>query len=112
MRRVVSAVFRAAPDLQVVGEAGDVAEARAAIMALDPDVVTLDVEMPGMDGLAFLERLMQLRPTPVVMVSSLTARGGEGEHAADGLAGPGRGQRRVGEGVDLPREPRMLAVAE
>lgn len=77
MRRLVSAVLRASPDLDVVGEACDAIEARAAIKALDPDVVTLDVEMPGMDGLDFLERLMTLRPMPVVMVSSLTERCGE-----------------------------------
>lgn len=77
MRRLVSAALRATPDLDVVGEAGDAVEARAAIKALDPDVVTLDIEMPGMNGLDFLERLMRLRPTPVVMVSSLTVRGGE-----------------------------------
>ena len=59
----------------VVGSAADPIEARAAIKALNPDVLTLDVEMPGESGLAFLERLMVDRPMPVVMVSTLTAAG-------------------------------------
>lgn len=60
-----------------VGQAADPLQARESIRLLAPDVVTLDVEMPHMDGLEFLRRLMRLRPTPVVMVSSLTARGSE-----------------------------------
>ena len=59
----------------MVGQAADPLEAREAIKALNPDVMTLDVEMPKMDGLEFLEKVMRLRPLPVVMVSSLTARG-------------------------------------
>lgn len=65
------------PGIEVVGTAASADEARAQIKALDPDVVTLDVEMPGMSGLDFLERLMRLRPTPVVMLSTLTAQGAE-----------------------------------
>ncbi len=61
--------------MHVIGVASDPYDAREKIKALDPDVVTLDVEMPRMSGLEFLERLMRLRPTPVVMVSSLTAAG-------------------------------------
>ncbi|MBU1377626.1 MAG: chemotaxis response regulator protein-glutamate methylesterase [Alphaproteobacteria bacterium] len=77
MRRLISAALSADPELTVVGEAGDPLEAREAIKALNPDVITLDVEMPNMNGLDFLERLMRLRPMPVVMVSTLTARGAE-----------------------------------
>jgi two-component system chemotaxis response regulator CheB len=77
MRRLISAALSADPELEVVGEAGDPLEAREAIKALNPDVITLDVEMPNMNGLDFLERLMRLRPMPVVMVSTLTARGTE-----------------------------------
>ena len=72
MRAVISSHLRAAGDIQVVGESGDPYEAREAIKSLSPDVITLDVEMPRMDGLDFLERLMRLRPMPVIMVSTLT----------------------------------------
>jgi two-component system chemotaxis response regulator CheB len=60
-----------------VGTAGDPLEARAAIKALEPDVLTLDIEMPNMNGLEFLEKIMRLRPMPVVMVSTLTQRGAD-----------------------------------
>lgn len=62
-------------DISVIGTAADAAEARQMIKALDPDVVTLDIEMPGMDGLSFLEKIMQLRPTPVILVSGATEAG-------------------------------------
>lgn len=77
MRQLISAVLNSAPDMEVVGHAADPLEARQAIKDLSPDVVTLDVEMPNMNGIDFLERLMRLRPMPVIMVSSLTLRGGE-----------------------------------
>ena len=75
MRGLISAALRADPEIEVVGTAADPIEARAAIKALNPDVVTLDVEMPNMNGLEFLEKIMRLRPMPVVMVSTLTAAG-------------------------------------
>lgn len=75
MRGVIAATLMRDPSIEVVGQAGDPIEARAAIKALNPDVMTLDVEMPGMNGLDFLEKVMRLRPFPVVMVSSLTERG-------------------------------------
>jgi two-component system chemotaxis response regulator CheB len=62
-------------DIEVVGCAADAHEARQMMKALDPDVVTLDIEMPGMDGLSFLEKIMTLRPTPVIIVSSATEDG-------------------------------------
>jgi two-component system chemotaxis response regulator CheB len=77
MRALIARQLETDPGIRVVGEAGDPLEARAAIKALNPDVVTLDIEMPNMSGLDFLERLMRLRPTPVVMVSTLTQRGAE-----------------------------------
>ncbi|GFO69636.1 chemotaxis response regulator protein-glutamate methylesterase 1 [Geomonas limicola] len=72
IRALLSEIINAQPDLEVVGTAPDPLVARERIKALNPDVLTLDVEMPKMDGLAFLEKLMRLRPMPVVMVSSLT----------------------------------------
>ena len=75
MRGLISASLADDPGIEVIGQASDPLEARQAIKALNPDVMTLDVEMPKMDGLEFLEKVMRLRPFPVVMVSSLTARG-------------------------------------
>ena len=77
MQMVLTQILAQDPQLDVVGTALDPHQARAAIKELDPDVITLDVEMPNMNGLDFLERLMRLRPMPVVMVSSLTLRGAE-----------------------------------
>lgn len=77
MRQLIASVLTRAPDIEVVGQAADPIEARQAIKDLNPDVVTLDVEMPKMNGLDFLEKLMRLRPTPVIMVSNLTGAGGE-----------------------------------
>ncbi len=75
MRAVIASTLSRDPAIEVVGLAADPLEAREAVKALNPDVMTLDVEMPKMDGLAFLEKVMRLRPLPVVMVSTLTARG-------------------------------------
>jgi two-component system, chemotaxis family, protein-glutamate methylesterase/glutaminase len=77
MRGVIAATLGSDPAITVVGEASNPLEAREAIKALNPDVVTLDVEMPKMDGLAFLEKIMRLRPMPVIMVSTLTSRGAD-----------------------------------
>ena len=74
IRSVLTEIINNQPDMQVVGTAPDPLAAREKIKALNPDVLTLDVEMPKMDGLVFLERLMRLRPMPVVMVSSLTEK--------------------------------------
>jgi len=77
MRAMIGQLLSRDPEIEVVGSAAEPNEARAMIKALSPDVVTLDVEMPGMDGLTFLERIMRLRPMPVVMCSTLTARGAQ-----------------------------------
>jgi len=77
MRQVLSRALAEDPGIEVIGTAPDPYVARDKIKALNPDVLTLDVEMPRMDGLAFLERLMRARPMPVVMVSSLTEAGCE-----------------------------------
>ena len=75
MRSLIAAVLRRDPEIEVVGTAEDPLDARAKIKALNPDVLTLDVEMPNMNGLEFLEKIMRLRPMPVVMVSTLTQAG-------------------------------------
>ena len=75
MRALICVTLSADPAIQVVGQAADPREAREAIKALPPAVMTLDVEMPKMNGLDFLEKVMRLRPLPVIMVSSLTDRG-------------------------------------
>jgi len=77
MRALLTEIINGAPDLNVVGAAPDPIAAREMIKSLSPDVLTLDVEMPRMDGLEFLSRLMKLRPMPVIMISSLTERGSE-----------------------------------
>lgn len=77
MRAMLCAALDADPGIEVVGAAPEPNTARQMMRELDPDVVTLDVEMPGMDGLSFLEKIMRLRPTPVVMCSSLTTRAAE-----------------------------------
>lgn len=77
VRQLLTELLSQDPAIEVVGSAADPLLARDKIKRLNPDVLTLDVEMPRMDGLAFLENLMRLRPMPVVMVSSLTERGAD-----------------------------------
>jgi len=77
IRSLMTEIINGQPDMTVVATAPDPLVARELIKQHNPDVLTLDVEMPRMDGLDFLEKLMRLRPMPVVMVSSLTERGNE-----------------------------------
>jgi two-component system chemotaxis response regulator CheB len=77
VRSLLSAIINRQPDMECVGAAADPLIAREMIRALDPDVITLDIEMPRMDGIDFLGKLMRLRPTPVVMVSTLTEQGAD-----------------------------------
>ena len=77
VRKLLTEVLNAHPRIRVMDTAVDAQEARQKIKQLDPDVVTLDIEMPGMNGLDFLEKIMTLRPTPVVMVSTLTQKGAQ-----------------------------------
>ncbi|ODU49135.1 MAG: chemotaxis response regulator protein-glutamate methylesterase [Lysobacteraceae bacterium SCN 69-48] len=77
VRQVLSEILSQDPGIEVVGTASDPLIARDKIKQLEPDVLTLDVEMPRMDGLTFLQNLMRLRPMPVVMVSSLTEAGAQ-----------------------------------
>ena len=77
VRSLLTEIINRERDMECVGAAADPLVAREMIRSLDPDVITLDVEMPRMDGIDFLARLMRLRPMPVVMVSTLTERGAE-----------------------------------
>jgi two-component system chemotaxis response regulator CheB len=77
IRKLLTEIINSQPDMEVIGAAADPLVARGMIRELNPDVLTLDVEMPKMDGLDFLEKLMRLRPMPVVMVSTLTEKGSD-----------------------------------
>ncbi len=77
IRKILTEVLISAPDIEVIGTAADPLIAREMIKQLNPDVLTLDIEMPHMDGITFLRNLMRLRPTPVVMISTLTEKGAE-----------------------------------
>jgi two-component system chemotaxis response regulator CheB len=77
VRQMLTELLNSAADIEVIGVAHDPLMAREKIKALNPDVLTLDVEMPRMDGLTFLSNLMRLRPMPVVMVSTLTEKGAD-----------------------------------
>jgi two-component system chemotaxis response regulator CheB len=77
VRSLLAEIINRQPDMACIGAAADPLVAREMIRELNPDVITLDVEMPRMDGLEFLSRLMRLRPMPVIMVSTLTEQGAE-----------------------------------
>ena len=77
VRSLLTEIINRQPDMQCVGAAADPLIAREMIRELNPDVITLDIEMPRMDGIDFLAKLMRLRPMPVVMVSTLTERGAD-----------------------------------
>jgi len=77
VRSMLTEIINRQPDMECIGAAADPLVAREMIRNLNPDVITLDVEMPRMDGIDFLSKLMRLRPMPVVMVSTLTERGAE-----------------------------------
>ena len=112
MRALIRHVLAADSGIAVVGEAADPHEARQLIKSLNPDVITLDIDMPGMDGLDFLERIMRLRPMPVVMVSSLTGVGAEASlqalelGAVECVAKP-----RPGDAASFARLPQILRGA-
>jgi len=115
MRSLISAVLRRDPEISVVGTAADPLEARAAIKELNPDVITLDVEMPNMNGLEFLEKIMRLRPMPVVMVSTLTQAGTDVTLAAlevgavDAVAKPAPGVPAQEAFADLAEKVKIAA---
>src|ERR1700712_1639702 len=77
VRSLLTEIINRQPDMTCVGAAADPLVAREMIRELNPDVITLDIEMPRMDGIDFLAKLMRLRPMPVVMISTLTERGAD-----------------------------------
>jgi len=117
VREFLSSALRRDPGIDVVGAASDPYIARDKILKLNPDILTLDVEMPRMDGLTFLEKLMTYRPLPVIMVSSLTQRGAEVTvkalelGAVDFVTKPERGRRLEGLVQELIEKVKMAARA-
>src|SRR3972149_1528787 len=93
IRQLLSMLLSEDPEIEVVGTAGDPYEAREQIKALNPDVVTLDVEMPNMDGVTFLRKIMTLRPMPRIMVSPRTHAGARRRQSRAEL-----GRRLAGQG--------------
>ena len=118
VRKVLSDVLSNQPDIDVVGTAPDPYVARNKIVSLHPDVLTLGIEMPRMDGLTFLDRLMALHPMPVVVISSLTqsstrsALEAVSRGAVDVMAKPG-GPYSVGDlKEELPRRVRAVHAGQ
>jgi len=117
VRKILSESLAGEPDLEVVGTAPDPYVARDKVLQTNPDVLTLDIEMPRMDGLTFLEKLMRFHPLPVVVISSLTQRSSATAvramelGAIEVLAKPG-GPYSVGElASDLANKVRAAAAA-
>lgn len=117
IRAILRHTLQSEPDIQVIGEAGDPYEAREAIKELAPDVVTLDIEMPRMSGIEFLGHLMRLRPTPVIMISTLTEAGADATiealsiGAVDYIAKPSGGNL-VGAFSELAQKVRVAAQSK
>jgi two-component system chemotaxis response regulator CheB len=115
VRKIFSEVLSREPDLEVVGTAPDPYVARDKIVQTRPDVITLDVEMPRMDGLTFLKKIMHYHPLPVIIVSSLTPRGGKMAlqalelGAVEVLAKPGSAFSVGDLGVELAEKIRAAA---
>ncbi|MGI6552551.1 MAG: protein-glutamate methylesterase/protein-glutamine glutaminase [Bacillota bacterium] len=115
MRRVITAMLEKDPAIQVVGFARDGKDALEKIQRFKPDVITLDVEMPGMDGLETLQEIMGSNPLPVVMVSGLTAKGAQTTlkalelGAVDFVAKPEKRQDLILLAEELPAKVRMAA---
>ncbi len=117
MRALISELLNRESDIEVIGTAADANEARTMIRTLDPDVVTLDLEMPHMHGLDFLERIMRLRPIPVVVVSGLTRAGADASAQALAIGavdcyakpGGGGGELLTSDGGQLAKLVRVAA---
>ncbi len=108
MRAALNRILSADAEIEVVGLAPEPHAARQMIKDLNPDVVTLDIEMPGMDGLSFLEKIMRLRPMPVVMCSTLTARGADATIEALRLGAVDCIQKPSGNAAEMARNAALL----
>ena len=118
VRKLLADALRSEPDIEVVGVAADPFVARDLILQHDPDIITLDIEMPRMDGLTFLYKLMEHHPLPVIIVSSVTRSGSKASvdalaaGAIDVIAKPG-GPYSVGQIADkLRRRIRAISIAQ
>jgi two-component system chemotaxis response regulator CheB len=107
MRRLIRFSLENDPEIEVVAEAGNARSARDAVNKYRPDVVTLDVEMPEINGLEFLQKLMKARPTPVVMISTLTERGSEAAVQALALGAIECLPKPKGQGGQVKLIPRL-----
>lgn len=118
VRKILTTELSRSPEIEVVGTAMDPYAAREQIIELNPDVITLDIEMPRMDGLTFLTKLMRHRPMPVVVVSSLTPRNSEAAvralslGAVDVICKPGSAYSIPDVGRQLVRAIRAAAIAD
>jgi two-component system, chemotaxis family, protein-glutamate methylesterase/glutaminase len=116
-RRIIMESLSPFPDIEVIGTAADAYVARDKILALKPDVVTLDIEMPRMDGLTFLRLIMRHRPMPVIVVSSLTVEGSQKAlealecGAMDVMGKPGGASSACSDGFALAEKIKAAAVA-
>ena len=116
-RQVITAALMTDADIEVVGTAGDARFAKEKIARLSPDVITLDVDLPDMDGLSFLRGLLAVRPLPTVVVSALTPAGGQLAlralqlGAVDVMAKPDRALQEVGEDFALQLVDKVKAAA-
>jgi two-component system, chemotaxis family, protein-glutamate methylesterase/glutaminase len=112
MRQMIAAVLRRDPEIEVVGVAGDPFEALRAIKLLQPDVLTLDIEMPRRNGRDFLKRLMRIRPMPIVMVSVHTTEGAQATRDVMALGAFGWASANVQQNFDtLPEKVKTAARA-
>ncbi len=107
MQAILRARLSSEPDIEVVGMASNAAEGRELIKQCNPDVVTLDIEMPGMNGLDFLEKIMTLRPTPVIIVSGLSQEGTEVSARALALGAVDCYAKPSGDGMSLSDDGRL-----
>jgi two-component system chemotaxis response regulator CheB len=110
MRLALSRIMSRDPDIEVIGHAPEPHAARQMIKDLNPDVITLDIEMPGMDGLSFLEKIMRLRPMPVVMCSTLTARGADATIEALRLGAVDCIQKPSGNAEEMQQNAELLCA--